>query len=50
LAISLSGFDADDFEALTVTAFKAGWWNDELADGEAVLGDGRRHWVLFSHR
>jgi hypothetical protein len=32
LAISLSGFGADDFEALTVTAFKAGWWDDDLAD------------------
>lgn len=31
-AISLSGFDGDDFEALTVTAFKAGWWDEDLAD------------------
>lgn len=32
LAISLSGFGGDDFDALTVTAFKAGWWDDDLAE------------------
>lgn len=32
LGISLSGFRTDDFDALTVTAFKAGWWDDDLAD------------------
>ena len=31
LGISLSGFRGDDFEALTVTAFKAGWWDEDLA-------------------
>jgi hypothetical protein len=31
LGVSLSGFQSDDFEALTATAFKAGWWDDELA-------------------
>jgi hypothetical protein len=30
LCVSLSGFQSDDFEALTATAFKAGWWDDEL--------------------
>lgn len=32
LAISLSGFARDDLDALTVTAFKAGWWDDDLAN------------------
>jgi len=32
LAISLSGFGGDDFDELTVTAFKAGWWDDDLAE------------------
>ena len=32
LGISLSGFRGDDFSALTVTAFKDGWWDDSLKD------------------
>jgi hypothetical protein len=32
LGVSLSGFRSDDFDALTATAFKLGWWDDELAD------------------
>jgi hypothetical protein len=32
LGISLSGFHGSDASLLTVTAFKAGWWDDELTD------------------
>ncbi|WGS51143.1 hypothetical protein LFL96_06470 [Paraburkholderia sp. D15] len=32
LGVSLSGFRGDDFKALTVTAFRIGWWDESLKD------------------